>query len=272
LKENLWGRRRSFTLAFLFAGWLLAGNAFAAAGGASVKELTRSADLVFRGTVQALGASNLSIVEPDSRTAIVRVEEVLKSGGTIEDYTGRNVTVFLNQDLAAGEQRVFFTQVRLIGESLGLGELERPAGPVADLAAQARGARSEIVREDLAARLAAADLVVAGRVVSTRPASVSLDMPEMEEPTEHDPQWWEAVLEVQSVVKGKAVGKTVTFLYPNSIDIMWAFVPKAKVGEQATWLLHRHTPENGAPVLAVADPKDRLSDAEARQAEGLVKP
>jgi hypothetical protein len=271
--EIRWSPRGSSVLAFLFAGLLLAGNASAAPGGATVKELTRAADFVFRGTVQSTGAANLSIVEPDGKTAVVRVEEVLKAGGTIDDYTGRNVTVFLSQDLAAGDQRVFFTQVRLIGESLGVQELERPAGGVADLAAQARGARSEIVRDELAARLAAADLVVSGRVLSTRPASTALELDEeMEEASEHDPQWQEAVLEVRSVLKGNAVEKTVTFLYPGSIDVMWAFVPKAKAGQTGTWLLHRHIPEKGAAVYVVADPKDKLSDAEARQAEGLVKP
>lgn len=273
LKEIRWILRGLWALAFLCAGLLLAVNASAAPGGATVKELTRSADFVFRGTVQTAGATNLSIVEPDARTAVVRVEEVLKAGGTIEDYTGRNVTVFLSQDLTAGEQRVFFTNVRLIGESLGVEELERPAGRAADLAVQVRGAHGELVRDELAARLAAADLVIAGRVLSTRPAATAPELAEEgEEASEHDPQWREAVLEISSVLKGNAAGKTVTFLYPGSVDVMWAFVPKAKAGQEGTWLLHRHTPEKGAAVFVVADPKDRLSDAEALQAKGLVKP
>jgi hypothetical protein len=236
---------------------------------ASVKDLTRSADFVFRGTVQKIGAANLSIVEPDSRTAVVRVDQVLKAGGTLDDFTGREVTVFLNGGVKAGEQRVFFTGVRLLGESLGVAEVGRPFGLAADLGAQVGSARGEILREDVAARLAAADVAVAGRVLSTR---ATYETPKSGPITEHDPLWWEAVLEVTSVLKGQVTGQTVTFWYPSSADVMWAAVPKPGVGHEGTWLLHRQSPADAASVLAVADPKDLMSPDEAKTAEGMVKP
>ena len=237
----------------------------------AVKDLTRSADFVFRGTVRQTGAANLSIVEPDGRTAVVRVDEVLKASGTLDDFTGREVTVFPSEGLKPGEQRVFFTSVRLLGESLGVQEVGRPAGTAADLGAAVGSARSEIQREALAARLAAADLVVSGRVLSTRATQAE---PKLSGPiTEHDPLWREAVLEVDSVLKGQVAGKTVAFWYPGSIDVMWAAVPKPGEGQEGTWLLHRQdAPAGGAAVFAVADPQDLLSPDEAKAAAGMVKP
>jgi len=261
--------RAGIGLALLAAiGWGAA-DASAATVSKPVKDLTRAAEFVFRGTVQKTGAANLSIVEPNDKTAVVRVDEILKRSGTLDDFTGRDVTVFLSEPLRAGDQRVFFTAVRLLGESLGVQEVGRDAAPAADLRAQVQSAQGEIVREELAARLAAADLVVAGRVISTRP---TYTLPQKGPITEHDPLWWEAVLEVRSVLKGTAAEKTVTFWYPSSADVMWAQVPKPNAGQEGTWLLHRQTPEAGAAVFAVADPRDLLSAAEETVAGTVVKP
>lgn len=264
-------RKEAPLFSFLLAALLLPGGLLAAdpAGAGPVKELTRSADFVFRGTVRETGAANLSIVEPNAKTAIVRVDEVLEAGGTLDDFTGREITVFLTEGLKAGDQRVFFTSVRLLGESLGAQEVGRAEGSLPDLARQVRSAKGEIAREDLAARLAAADLVVSGRVVGTRP---TYTLPKEGPATEHDPLWWEAVLEVRSVLKGQVGERTVSFWYPSSIDVMWARAPKPSVGQEGTWLLHRETPEAGAAVYAAVDPRDLLSAAEAKDAERLVNP
>ena len=251
---------------FLVLALLPAGGLFAAD---AVKDLARSADFVFRGTVRATGAANLSIVEPNATTAVVRVDEVLAVNGSLDDFTGREITVFLKEPLTAGDQRVFFTGVQLLGESLGVEEVGRAAGAVADVTAQARTAKDELRREALAARLAAADLVVSGRVLSTKAAG---SLPEDGPLTEHDPQWREAVLAVRSVLKGKVGAKTVVFWYPASLDVMWARVPKPSVGQEGTWLLHRHEAESGATVHAAIDPQDLLSADEAKVAPELSRP
>jgi len=62
-----------------------------AAGGP--EELTRAAQLVFRGTIQKVEASNLENVRADSSTAVVRVDEVLKAAPGLGDFTGREITV-----------------------------------------------------------------------------------------------------------------------------------------------------------------------------------
>lgn len=238
-------------------------------GARSVKDLARSAELVFRGTVQEPGAANLSIVEPNALTAVVRVDEVLKLGGTLDDFAGREITVFSSDTLSAGEVRIFFTRVRLLGESLGVQEVGRAAGSVAEVGAQVRSGAGEILREALAARLEAADLVVSGRVLGTRAAH---PIPEDAPLTEHDPLWREAVLEVRSVLKGSVSEKTVTFRYPGSVDVMWARVPKPSPGQEGTWLLHHLPQESGAALFVAVDPQDLLSAAEETVAARLVNP
>ncbi|HEX4965093.1 MAG TPA: hypothetical protein VF173_30070 [Thermoanaerobaculia bacterium] len=261
--------RAGLALALLAAVSGIAAEAAAAPVAKPVKDLTRSAEYIFRGTVQKTGAANLSIVESDARTAVVRVDEVLKMSGTLDDFAGQEVTVFLNEALQAGDQRVFFTQVRLLGESLGVQEVGRAAGSVADLKAQVGSAESELLRDSLSARLAGADLAVSGRVLSLRATEAA---PQNGPVTEHDPQWWEAVIEINSVLKGQVTGKTVAIWYPGSADVLWAAVPKPRVGQEGTWLLHRTVPEGGAAVFAVADAQDLLSAGEAKVAAGMVRP
>ncbi len=250
---------------------LVAGTPIATAAAAEVEplhQLTRSAELIFRGTVHEVGVANLAIVEPNERTAIVRVEEVLKITGSLDDFTGREITVFAIEALKPGEQHVFFTRVCLIGESLGVQEVGRAEGSIPKLAAKVREAQRQAVRTDLTARLNGADLVVSGKIVETRHVAPPSGRPI----TEHDPEWREAVLEVSSVAKGEAPKGTLSFLYPGSLDVLWMKAPKPTVGLIGTWLLHRQEQANTGAVFAAFDPQDLLSDEEAKVALTWVKP
>lgn len=259
-------------LALLVAlGWAAPGSAQAPPG-ESVRDLTRAAELVFRGTVVKTGAANLEIVEPTDKTAVVRVEETLVTSGTLGDFTGREVTVFLREaaSVKAGDQSVFFTTVVLLGETLGVVEVGRRTGPPADLRAEVATARGQVVAEEVRARVAASGLAVSGRVLSAKAAAgpgLSGGVA-----SEHDPQWQEAVVEVQKVLHGQLVDKTVSVWFPGSLDVMWARAPKLGAGLEGAWLLHRYEPEGRGAVWVVVDPQDQLSAEEARIAEGGVNP
>ena len=243
-----------------------------ARGADPVLELTRAAELVFQGTVLKLGAANLEVVEPNEKTAVVRVDETIASAGTLDDFTGREVTVFLKDAGSAkvGEQSVFFTTVGLLGETLGVVEVGRRNGPPADLRAQVASVRGQLRAEEVRARVAAADLAVSGRVVSVKAAAGAVPVSGVI--TEHDPQWQEAVVEVRTVLHGQAAESTVAVWFPASLDVMWAHAPKLTAGREGTWLLHRHDAEGRGPVWAVLDPQDQLTAEEARIAEGGVNP
>ncbi|HEX6899366.1 MAG TPA: hypothetical protein VF789_06615 [Thermoanaerobaculia bacterium] len=248
-------------------GWAVPGRAQSPAAD-PLRELTKAADLVFRGTVLKPGAANLEIVEPNDKTAVVRVDEILAAAGTLDDFTGREITVFLRDASAkAGEQGVFFTTVALLGESLGVVEVGRrgPEVPRSQVAA----AREQLRAEGVRARMEASGLAVSGRVVSVKAAAKADGGGVI---TEHDPQWREAVVEVRTVLRGQLAEKTVSVWFPGSQDVMWAQAPKLEAGREGTWLLHRHEAAGRGPVWAVLDPQDQLSDEEAGIAGGGTTP
>jgi hypothetical protein len=235
-----------------------------------VKELSRQAEFVFRGTIVKPAAANLEIVEPNEKTAVVRVDEILQGADTLGDFTGREITVFLQgRPLKAGQQRVFFSTVGLMGETLGVQEVGRLAGSPADTKAKVMAARQQGAEEALAARLKAADLAISGRVMNRR---ATYDPAKPEVISEHDPQWWEAVFEVTAVIQGNLVERTLPVWFPGSRDAMWAAVPKPDVGQAGTWLLHRYQTESGRVIFALLDAQDQLSDDESKMLEKMVKP
>lgn len=270
-------RRATLLLVLAALAWATVQPGAAAQEGGRVpkalRDLTGQADYIFRGTVVRPGSASLAIVEADDRTAVVRIDEVLKVADTLDDFTGREVTIFLRtaRSVRSGDQRIFFTSVNLLAESLGVVELGRRRGNPASIGAGVREAQRQVTEQAVRTKLGNADLVVSGRVVATRPASVGANVPR----TEHDPQWWDATLEVASVVKGQFLERTVTFRFPGSLDVMWARSPKAVVGAEGTWLLRRQGGEGlaGASALLVAqDAGDLLSSSEAAIAERLVNP
>jgi len=238
-----------------------------AAGGP--EELTRAAQFVFRGTIQRVEASNLEIVQADRGTAVVRVDEVLKAAPSLGDFTGREITVKLAQpgDATPGEQAVFFTKGWLYGTTLGVVEVGRLHGNAALLRGQVAAAARQAADEELRGRLAGAALVVAGRVVDTHPAMVVGDVGEG---SEHDPQWWEAVVQVDTVFKGKPAER-VTFLFPTSEDVVWFEAPKPAIGSDGIWLLSRdQLPDLGLPGYTALKPWNLLPRGQTDRVRRLL--
>jgi hypothetical protein len=235
------------------------------------EELTRAAQLVFRGTIQKVEASNLEIVQADSDTAVVRVDEVLKAAPSLGDFTGREITVKLAQpgDATPGEQAVFFTNGWLYGTTLAVIEVGRLHGDAALLRGQVAAAVRQAADEELRGRLAGAALVVAGRVVDTHPAVVVGEL--VGEGSEHDPQWWEAVVQVDTVFKGKPAGQRVTFVYPTSQDVVWFGAPKPAVGADGIWLLYRDQLPD-LDLLTALKPWNLLPRSQAARVRGLLGP
>lgn len=151
------------------------------------------------------------------------------------------------------------------------------AGAVYDLSAtmtldapyeQPSRAPQSAADSDLAQRLAQAEIVISGMVLATtrfasqRPGLIS----------EHDPDWWQATIEVESVEKGKVTTKTVPVLFANSTDIAWYRSPKIKKGERGVWLLHnRDTFGRAVPGLAVVQPADKQPITELAKVRALLK-
>lgn len=219
------------------------------------------AEFAFVGTVRSVGASDVPTIPASDATVTVAVEEVLHAPDALVGYAGQEVTVLLASagSVSEGERATFFTTILALADGLGLAELEHhPAEtPGSALAGRVAGARAAVADQELQDHLATADVVVSGRVVDVRPPPAEAVLaPGPETPvSEHDPQWAQAVIAVDSVVKGEQPAGETVVLFASSMDIAWRRAPKFAVGDEGVYLLHSVEPAaEGAPALRPGGP------------------
>jgi hypothetical protein len=230
----------------LFVLWIAGAGAAAAQPSTApdLDKIIRASHIVFVGTVEKPGASNLSLIPASARTALVRVREVLDAPATVGDLKGQLVTVFLVQEgsVQAGQTAIFFTNGWMYGENVAVREVARiPDSDHDALRARIAAVRRNADDEALAARLASAVLVVDGEAQKVRPVEGKNGSPR----GEHDPDWWRADIVVGSVLKGKPAGPTVAVFFPHSLDERWLLAPKLHEGQRAIFLLQ---PYRGADL------------------------
>ena len=231
-------------------------------------ELIARAPFVFRGTVESLGTATTAAVAATDLTATVRVNEVVRAPQALRRYAGQLITVELSsgEEVEPGSSFMFFTRPKLFADTLVVTEIGRQAVEAAAAAAGAADARDALARvatAALTARLQAAEAVIVGRVAVVRPSTLAAATPEMQRPlSEHDPQWSEAVVEVNSVVSGSVTtDNPVTILFPASIDVAWYQAPKYAAGQSGVFLLHSEhvptaAPEITGPTFTTLHPQD----------------
>lgn len=240
-----------------------------------VDDLTRRSQYIFRGAISKLAATTVDQVGPTERTAVVRVEQVLRAPVTFDDFTDREVTVELATTSGAKEglRAVFFTTSWVYAQSLALVEVGRmPPANMGRLRKQIAEAGRNIPDDALRVRLRRANLVIVGRVVATGEAEPPRRLPI----TEHAPDWSEAIVEVEQVEKGKPPKDRVTVLFPKSVDEMWIESPKFERGQEGIWILQRNQQERGWPLMRVPgltalDPLDFRPKTELHRIRTLLK-
>lgn len=133
---------------------------------------------------------------------------------------------------------------------------------------QTSDAAQKAADSELAQRLAQAEVVVSGEVLSVAP--LAPQQPGIR--SEHNPDWWQATVEVQSVEKGNVSTKTISVLFANSRDIAWYRSPKLKKGDRGIWLLHnRDISGKPVPGLAVTDSLDSQPPSELSRIRSLLQ-
>jgi hypothetical protein len=195
---------------------------------------TAEAAFVFVGKVLKVKAATMENLAGDN-TAIVLVESVVSAPEMFRSLGGHEITARFKKagDIQRGKTLTFFANGWIFGASVAVdvvattSETEAPAA-----ASMVRSAATSNSDAMLRERLDSAETVVAGRV-----ASVAKSEKGPTHISEHDPDWHEATVDVDEVVKGKKGTKQVTVLFPRSDDVRWHRVPKYGTGDQGVWLL-----------------------------------
>jgi hypothetical protein len=210
--------------------------------------LVKQSSIVFAGTVSQLGATSFAGVPKSAQTVVVRVDSVLKKPSAVSLKKGDNVTVELKDPSAfqQGTQATFYTEGWIFGSGVAVKELGHEFGPASGETSKPASAnekayqqyREQISDQELQDRLNAADFVVIGRVTNVHrwnaPKSATTRV------SEHDPDWHEAVVEVQSVLKGGQVkGNKVVVRFPGRNDVAWVHSPKLEKNQQGIFCLNR---------------------------------
>jgi hypothetical protein len=184
----------------------------------------QQAAFAFVGTVERLGATTMPDLAANERTAVFRVDRVVRAPAGFTDLTGQEVTLVLAPGApvpAAGETLGLLANGLAFGDGIALGEIARVAPDELERLASAPARRHA---ED-------ADAVVSGRVERVEDVGGWRG-------TEHDPAWRRAVIAVHRVERGDVAPGELAVLFPSSEDVRWAAVPKPRPGEAGTFLLH----------------------------------
>jgi hypothetical protein len=202
-------------------------------------DLAAKASFIFRGTVQQLNASTLPEVGDKTKTAIVRVDQTIQSPQVLSHYTGKDITVQLAEPVTAGQQAVFYTNAWLFGNAgvavRSLGHVD-PTPETLALHPAGSDPVTNLENRDARAQFDAAEMVVSGTVTNVR--TVPESRPNRA-PSEHDPDWREATIEVSQTHKGGVGEKEILVRFPASHDRVWHKVPKLKAGDKGQFVLHK---------------------------------
>ena len=222
---------------------LLGSPAPASAQGARAA-LVKQSDIIFIGTVTKVGAVAVPEVPASDRTIVVRVDQVLEKPAAVALTPGDSVTVQTVRpgSLKAGTQATFYTTGWIFGRGVAVREVGHEPGrsPVVAAVQQQAVARArlDVNDADLKAHIDRAAMVVGGRVQQVRPAELGAAPAHPRRITEHDPQWQEAIIQVQDGIKGAQAGEQVVVRFPGSHDVAWVGAPKFAEGQEGTFLLH----------------------------------
>lgn len=241
----------------------------------NVTQLLRDAPLSFIGTVEHLGASTMAELPIDERTAVVSVVQVLHAPEAFTHLAGHRVTMQLaagTDPPQVGETAVFFAEGLAFGETLAVTELGRASvediEPHMTAAAQAGapGAFAPQLRaletERLQQHAQEADAIIVGRVTGLQDV---LGPPR----GEHSPNWWKATIQVEHAEKGAIKPGPLEVLYPNSLDVRWARVPKPKASQEGMWFLHATDGDlREAAPFQILHPEDFQSEQTLERVRG----
>jgi hypothetical protein len=205
----------------------------------SRQDLIAQSSIIFTGQVTSVAAASSSVVTPAPDTIVVTVDTVLLKPPAVVLTPGDRVTVVVKdpEKFKPGGRARFYTVGWIFGDTLAVQEIGSEILPGS--AASALDAPTVIQMKedaDLQKRIQSADVVLTATVTNIHPDPLaSADKKKFV--TEHDAHWQNAVLRIDSVIKGVTSQRMIIVRFPASVDVMWAATPKFKEGQEGTFLL-----------------------------------
>ena len=233
---------------------------------ANIQRLAAQSNFVFQGTVTRLNATTQPEVPASASTAVVMVARVIQGDNMASDVAGKEITVQLlkPRSVATGRALLFFSNVAVIGKSLAVKEVAHfDVSRSSNLPAQVADYVKRKPEIELQSSIGRAELIVTGTVASIRRPEQRGPLP-----SEHDPEWTEAIVDVQSTEKG-APQKRVTVWFPASRDIRWFRSPKFETGQTGVFLLSRAR-ERGIQGFTALEPLDFQPIAQRERVRQLI--
>lgn len=200
--------------------------------------LVEESGFIFQGTIKELNSVTMRDVPATEKTIVVEVTKVIRAPDAVGIVPQQVITVMLQKpaQLSRGEEFIFFTNGWLYGQSIAVLELGRMKIEKNNiLFDKINDEVDKLPDRQLQNRIDSAILIVVGKVISAKEIESSGPM----RLTEHEPQWWKALIEIESVEKGKYNEKTLLIAFPNSMDVVWYKAPKFKVGQEGIWILRK---------------------------------
>ena len=219
-----------------------------------LQDIVNQSTLIFTGTILDFG-SNVPSIDSTDNPIIVRVDHVewatadaWKNFGSL---VGKLLTVIVNPSFTAGPAQkqnmsaVFFVEPLLYEKNIAVtANAFADDHTVQDLPKRLAAAVQQKQNQPLIDAVKSADRIVTGVVQDTR-ALPDTKLAELRSVangrdlfSEHSPRWREAIIRVQSVLKGDPREKTVIVVFPSTDDRLWAQSPKFTVRRAGIWLLH----------------------------------
>ena len=250
IRSSLWG-------AGLLLGWCGSTNAATPQATDNQATLLGKSSIVFSGTVSQLAATSFADVPQSAQTIVVRVDSIMKKPPAVSLKRGDSVTVEVKDAsvFQEGAHATFYTDGWIFGSGVAVKELGHVLGqasePVPAPGAGKNGpgqAQGQLSDQELKERMNESDFVVVGRVTDVHKWNAPKKSGPPLHVTEHDPDWHEAVVEIQSVLKGGQVkGNKVVVRYPNQNDVAWAHSPRFTKNQRGIFCLNRDK-TSGAPM------------------------
>lgn len=207
------------------------------------------AKFIFRGTVEKLNEATLKEIADTRNCVVVKIKEVLETPPNFTDWTGRSITVLATDisKLKLGDDRVFFTNGWLYGESIAVIEVansDPKEVTINTIQSRLKTRQDSLVR----LRLRSTELVVSGKVLEIKPPEKTQQL------SEHNPLWATAIINIETTEKGQATGRTVEVRFATSRDVMWNESPKFEISQRGIWLLRKSASDlQGYEVIDKAD-------------------